>query len=501
MLQAWHASQGTVDHARRFMTAQCPKSKEQYLQEMQKKGETHLGLARDRYMVRELREQLDADPEVYGLAVEVECLTPIQSSNLERPPTPDFQIPSELVQGEGDWDDVYSETPDKTSEDIPRTIDPSVLTIEKSSPPDRKRSSETMEAEDEDIMDIDAQPTFRRIPWEAPLGPLPPSYYTKSPSHMIGPYPAHASKPLWPNGSNIQRSFTRKPTGTSFQQHPPLPPSQQHNPLHPPSFYQQQHYPNQPHLAPYTPHLLDQAKAPKKVRGPYKKKQKLDSGSASGKPTPNRVVSKDGVVSLAASPLASPLVQKSGLVSLGSSREVEMVLEEQRKREGLQQQQQVPSVDRSQMGGVSLGTLHQAGAVLDAQRRVGLMGSQSQPQTPYRGQAQPPFQIRAQSPFQTQLQPPFQAQAQPPPQSRTFPHPLPQIRRPSISNTGPSTAISRDGDANTDVHKENGTQGERPPYPIPTPVSTVNGEVPRPSSAPLSAPEDQGTSGARAEGP
>jgi hypothetical protein len=505
VLQAWHFSRN-MEQPVRGMPTQGPKSRAQHLHDMQRKSEAHPGLLRYRYAVRELRDQLDAGPEVYGLDAEVENLAPIQSRNLERPFTPEFQMPDEFTE-DGRWEDLHKDDASGPYEEMHGCINPAVLTLEKSSSPDNKRPSESMDVDDDDSMDINANPTFCR-PWEAPLRPLPPSSYAKSSSHMIGPYPAHASKPLWPNGHNIQRSFLQKPAGMGLQRQPPFPPSassaqQQQNPLHPPAFYQQP-LPNQQHLAPYQPHLQDKPKTPGKPRGPYRKKQKLDSGSSSGKPTHKRVTSKDGLVSLA----ASPLVQPSELVSLGSSRDASEVFDEQRRREGLvqlqnQARQQASLAPQIQMREVSLSTSQQAREVQEAQIRAGMLGLQNRMQVPVQrqaqsplqgqGQAQPFRQGQAQSPLQSQAQsllrgqaqspqaqhylqgqthPILQTQAQASPHSHMHPHPTPQLRRPSISTTGPPTTMSRDGDAH--IAERN---SELPPYPYPTPASTFNEET------------------------
>jgi hypothetical protein len=493
VLQAWHFSRN-MEQPVRGMPTQGPKSRAQHLHDMQRKSEAHPGLLRYRYAVRELRDQLDAGPEVYGLDAEVENLAPIQSRNLERPFTPEFQMPDEFTE-DGRWEDLHKDDASGPYEEMHGCINPAVLTLEKSSSPDNKRPSESMDVDDDDSMDINANPTFCR-PWEAPLRPLPPSSYAKSSSHMIGPYPAHASKPLWPNGHNIQRSFLQKPAGMGLQRQPPFPPSassaqQQQNPLHPPAFYQQP-LPNQQHLAPYQPHLQDKPKTPGKPRGPYRKKQKLDSGSSSGKPTHKRVTSKDGLVSLA----ASPLVQPSELVSLGSSRDASEVFDEQRRREGLvqlqnQARQQASLAPQIQMREVSLSTSQQAREVQEAQIRAGMLGLQNRMQVPVQrqaqsplqgqGQAQPFRQGQAQSPLQSQAQSPqarhylqgqthpfLQTQAQASPHSHMQPHPTPQLRRPLISTTGPPITIGRDGDAIAE------RTSELPPYLYLTPASTFN---------------------------
>ena len=121
-LQAWHASQGIVEQVSRQQATPHSKTKAQHLDALQRQNEAHPGIVRDRYAVREIKERLNAVPEVYGLNGPVERLNPIHSS-LQRPPTPDFQIP-----GEFDVEDLmYSQpegTPNTLSDGVHQYINP-----------------------------------------------------------------------------------------------------------------------------------------------------------------------------------------------------------------------------------------------------------------------------------------------------------------------------------------------------------------------------------------
>jgi hypothetical protein len=474
-LQAWHASQGIVEQISRQQATPHSKTTEQHLDALQRQNEAHPGMVRDRHAVRQIKKCLNAVPEVYGLNVPVERLKPIHSS-LQKPPTPDFQIP-----GEFDVEDLMYSQAEGTL-----NTQSEGMSLENTSSPESQSRSVSVDVEDEDLMDIDAQPCFPRRPWEAPQGPPPSSIDVWSTSYMIGPYPAHAQPPLWPNGPNIQRSFAHTPTVMAFQQPRPFPPSgtAKQQPTH-------QQDPQPQALALYQPHLGASKKPPRPPRGPYKKKPKNnDSDGSSGPTTPSLVTGKGGMVYLGAPASAPP----SGMVSLGTSNEANDVLEAQRRAE-LQSQSQAqaeaqapvqngtPVMLQGQLRRKALlesqsqtTTVHQGQAPLRNGMQVVLQGhSQSQPLPVHQGQSHSlphsqaqPSQSQALAP-QSQPQLP-QSQAPPSHQSH---QPIPQTRPRSVSTSLPSITVS-DGPPPVPI---NGTPAPAfketniPPYPYPYPYT------------------------------